>query len=138
VCLYLLLCFAVWFTNENRMQAIRKANGRFEDSVDAYMLFVYLVPLAYLPFTHWREASRATAYMNNWVHFQVGGQISCTGVGFLGVLHYPLLILKPPTAPHLSSIIGAGTIGQLLADISSGLSRTSPQGTKKKKKTIPL
>jgi hypothetical protein len=71
VCLYLLLCFAVWFTNENRMTVIRKANGRFEDSVDAYMLFVYLVPLAYLPFTHWREASRAAAYMNNWFHFQV-------------------------------------------------------------------
>jgi hypothetical protein len=71
VCLYLLLCFGVWFTNENRMQAIRKANGRFEDSVDAYMLFVYLVPLAYLPFTYWREASGLTIYINNWVHFQV-------------------------------------------------------------------
>jgi hypothetical protein len=71
VCLYLLLCLGVWFTNENRMQAIRKANGRFEDSVDAYMLFVYLVPLAYLPFTYWREAYRVTTYMNNWVHFQV-------------------------------------------------------------------
>uniref|UniRef100_A0A0U4VTB3 Gustatory receptor n=1 Tax=Reticulitermes speratus TaxID=60591 RepID=A0A0U4VTB3_9NEOP len=70
VCLYLLLCFAVWFTNENRMQAIRRANGRFEDSVDAYMLFVYLVPLAYLPFTHWREASRAANYMNMWIHFE--------------------------------------------------------------------
>jgi hypothetical protein len=71
VCLYVLLCFAVWFTNENRMTVIRKANGRFEDSVDAYMLFVYLVPLAYLPFTHWREAARGAAYVNNWVHFQV-------------------------------------------------------------------
>jgi hypothetical protein len=71
VCLYLALCFAVWFTNENRMQAIRRANGRFEESVDAYMLFVYLVPLAYLPFTHWREASRAAKYMNNWIHFEV-------------------------------------------------------------------
>jgi hypothetical protein len=33
---------------------------------------------------------------------------------------------------HLSS--GAGTIGQLLADISSGLSLSPPQETKKKKK----
>ncbi|PNF23782.1 hypothetical protein B7P43_G16803 [Cryptotermes secundus] len=69
-CLYLLLCLGVWFTNENRMQAIRNANGRFEDSVDAYMLFVYLVPLVHLPFTHWREASRMATYMNNWVQFQ--------------------------------------------------------------------
>jgi uncharacterized membrane protein len=71
VCLYLLLCFAVWFTNENRMQAIRRANGRFEESVDAYMLFVSLVPLAYLPFTHWREAAKITKYFNDWSIFQV-------------------------------------------------------------------
>jgi len=71
VCLYLLLCFAVWYTNDKRLQAIRRANGRFEDSVDAYMLFVYLVPLAYLPFTHWMEASRAASYMNNWIQFEV-------------------------------------------------------------------
>jgi hypothetical protein len=67
----MLLCFAVWFTNENRMQAIRRANGRFEDSVDAYMLFVYLVPLAYLPFTHWKEANGITNYMSKWIRFQV-------------------------------------------------------------------
>jgi hypothetical protein len=33
---------------------------------------------------------------------------------------------------HLSS--GAGTIGQLVADVPSGLSLTSPQETKKQKK----
>jgi len=71
VCLYLLLCFAVWFTNDKRLQAIRRANGRFEDSVDAYILFVYLVPLAYLPFTHWMETARAVSYMNNWIQFEV-------------------------------------------------------------------
>jgi hypothetical protein len=71
VCLYLLLCFAVWFTNDKRLQAIRRANGRFEDSVDAYILFVYLVPLAYLPFTLWKEASGAAIYMNNWIQFEV-------------------------------------------------------------------
>jgi hypothetical protein len=53
------------------MTVIRRANGRFEDSVDAYMLFVYLVPLAYLPLTHWKEAQRTAAYMRNWVQFQV-------------------------------------------------------------------
>jgi len=71
VCLYLLLCFAVWFTNNKRLEAIRSAKGRFEESVDAYILFVYLVPLVYLPFTHWREASRAANYMNNWIQFEV-------------------------------------------------------------------
>lgn len=71
VCLYLLLCFAVWFTNDKRLECIRKAKGRFEDSVEAYILFVYLVPLVYLPFTHWREASKFASYMKNWIQFEV-------------------------------------------------------------------
>ncbi|XP_021922809.1 gustatory and odorant receptor 63a-like [Zootermopsis nevadensis] len=105
VCVYLLLCFAVWFTNDNRMQAIRKANGRFEDSVDAYMLFVYLVPLAYLPFTHWRKANRMANYMNNWIHFQnlylqgTGGSLviplkfHCLVIVFFAVALSPVSIL---------------------------------------------
>jgi len=71
VCVYLLLWFAVWFTNDNRLQYIRWASGRFVEYVDAYILFVYLVPLAYLPFTHWGEASKAANYMNNWIQFEV-------------------------------------------------------------------
>ena len=71
VCLYLLLCFTVWFTKDIRLQTIRRANGCFEDSVDAYMLFVYLVPLAYLPFTYWREAGKIAKYFNDWSIFQV-------------------------------------------------------------------
>jgi hypothetical protein len=56
---------------------------------------------------------------------------SCNGADFLPVLRFPLPVLIPPTAPH-SSISGAGTIGQLVADISSGLSLTPPQDNKKK------
>jgi hypothetical protein len=51
-----------------------------------------------------------------------GGQ-SGTGTGFLRVLVFPLPILIPPTAPHLPSS-GAGTIGQLVADVPSGFSLT--------------
>jgi hypothetical protein len=58
-----------------------------------------------------------------------GGR-SGTETGFLPVLGVPLPILIPPTAPHththhLSS--GAGTIGQIVAHIPSGLSLTPPQ-----------
>jgi len=77
VCVYLLLCFAVWFTNDNRLQAIRRAKGHFEESVDAFMLFVYLVPLAYLPYTHWREAGKIAMYFNDWSIFQVRMSILC-------------------------------------------------------------
>jgi hypothetical protein len=49
-----------------------------------------------------------------------GGQ-SGIGVCFLRVLEFPLPILNPPNAPHpLSS--GAGTVGQIVADLPSGLS----------------
>jgi hypothetical protein len=60
-----------------------------------------------------------------------GGQ-SGAGAGFLRVLWFPLPILIPPTAPLSSIITGAGTIGQLVADVPSGPSLTPPQETKKK------
>jgi hypothetical protein len=48
---------------------------------------------------------------------------------FLPVLRFLLPVLSPPTAPHsLSS--GAGTIGQLVADVPSGVSLTPPQESK--------
>jgi hypothetical protein len=51
-----------------------------------------------------------------------GGQ-SDTGTGFLRALQFPLPILIPPAA---------GTIGQKVADVPSGLSLTPPQETKRK------
>jgi hypothetical protein len=45
---------------------------------------------------------------------------------------FPCQILIPLTAPHSSS--GAGTRGQLVADVPNGLSLTPPQESKKKKK----
>jgi hypothetical protein len=57
------------------------------------------------------------------------GRQSGTEAGFLRVLRFPLPILIPPTAPHSS---GAGTIGQLVADVPSGLSLIPRQEIKKK------
>jgi hypothetical protein len=42
---------------------------------------------------------------------------------------FPPPILIPPTAPHSSS--GVGTIGQIAADIPSGISLTPPQEFRK-------
>jgi hypothetical protein len=41
-----------------------------------------------------------------------------------------LPIITPPTVPHSSSS-GAGTIGQLVADVTRGLSFTPSQGEKR-------
>jgi hypothetical protein len=54
------------------------------------------------------------------------GEQSVTGAGFLRILRFPLSIFITPTAPHSSSS-GAGTIGQLVAVVPSGLSLTPPQ-----------
>jgi hypothetical protein len=53
-----------------------------------------------------------------------GGQ-SDTVAGFLKVLRFPLPILIPPNAQYSPS--GAGTIGQIVADLPSGLNLTTPQ-----------
>jgi hypothetical protein len=53
---------------------------------------------------------------------------SGTGEEFLRVLQFPLPILIPPIAPHSSS---SGTIGQLVADVPSGLSLTPTKETKR-------
>jgi hypothetical protein len=63
-----------------------------------------------------------------------GGQ-SGTGAGFLRVLPFPLPILIPPTVQDSSwFIIRGGTIGQLVADVPSGLSLTPPQKAKRKRR----
>jgi hypothetical protein len=61
------------------------------------------------------------------------GAQSGTGAGYFRVFQFPLTILIPPTVPQSSSCsIRGGTIGQLVADVPSGLSLTPPQETTKK------
>jgi hypothetical protein len=64
-----------------------------------------------------------------------GGQ-SGTGGRYFRVLRFPLPILIPPTAPHSSSSSsGAGTIGQLVADVPRGLN-LNPTSRNKKRTTL--
>jgi hypothetical protein len=51
-----------------------------------------------------------------------GGQCG-TGIGFLRVLRFPLPVRIPSIAPQSSSS-GAGTVGQTMVAVSSGLSLT--------------
>jgi hypothetical protein len=52
------------------------------------------------------------------------GGLTGTGAGFLRVLRFTLPIRIPPIVPQSSSIIWAGTIGQTVAAVPSGLSLT--------------
>jgi hypothetical protein len=60
------------------------------------------------------------------------GQVFSECVGFSYQFSFQRLLYTH----YLSS--GAGTIGQLVADVSGGLSLTSPQETKRKKSTLTL
>jgi hypothetical protein len=79
----------------------------------------------------------AVAQVQTWVWLSgICSEQSDTGVGFLQVLRFPMTILIPSTALRLSTIVRAGTISQLVADVPSGLSLTPPQETKKEEKRL--
>jgi hypothetical protein len=67
------------------------------------------------------------------VQFQIRscGRQSGTGAGCLRVCQFPLPILTPQKCTIYSSS-GAGTMGQLVVDVPSGLSRRTPRSLKTK------
>jgi hypothetical protein len=65
----------------------------------------------------------------------LGGQ-SGTGTGFLRVLQFPLILIPPPvlyssSSSSSSSSSKAGTIGQIVANLPSGLISSHPKKLKK-------
>jgi hypothetical protein len=71
-----------------------------------------------------------TAIAHMMLGFGICGGQNGTEAGFLRVLLFTLPLI-PPTAPHSPSS-GAGTVGQTVADVPSGLNLTPPEETKKK------
>jgi hypothetical protein len=73
----------------------------------------------------WLPTVEARVRARVWSSVICGGHFGA-GVGYLGVLRiFPLPIFIPPTAHHMSSV--AGTIGQTVAAVPSGLSLTPPE-----------
>jgi hypothetical protein len=93
-------------------------------------------PIAQFPFTSGRGIAQAVRRRLPIAVARVRAQVrscgicggqSCAGADFLRVLRFTLSILIPLTAPQSPYIIGAGTIGQLVADVPNRLSLIPPQ-----------
>jgi hypothetical protein len=137
-----------WTTGESRFDSRR---GSLKISTEAHPVFYHmgtkdLAPGVWnLPITSGRTRAQAGSRRLPTAAIRVQSQVksyeiccgqSGTGAGFLRVLQFPLPILIPPNVRYSS---GAGTIGQLVADVSSGLSLTPPHETKTKtRKNLPI
>jgi hypothetical protein len=77
-----------------------------------------------------RRLPAAAARVRSWVgSYGIYGGQNDTGASFLRVLRFLLPILIPPMLhTHLSS--GAGTKGQLVADVPSAIAFTQPSRNK--------
>jgi hypothetical protein len=82
--------------------------------------------------SRWLPTAAARVRARVWSSGICGGQ-SGAGAGFLRVIRFPLPIFIPPNSPSSQSP-GAGTIGQLLADVPNGPSLDSTPYYENKKK----
>lgn len=60
----------VYFIAQNRIDIIQSLEGRFEESVIAYLFLLNILPIFIIPMT-WIETQKFTDVLNNWTEFEV-------------------------------------------------------------------
>lgn len=60
----------VFFIARNRIEIIQSLEGRFEESVIAYLFLLNTLPILIIPMT-WIETRKFTDVLNNWTEFEV-------------------------------------------------------------------
>lgn len=60
----------VFFIARNRIDIIQSLEGRFEESVIAYLFLLNILPILIIPMT-WIETQKFTDVLNNWTEFEV-------------------------------------------------------------------
>lgn len=60
----------MYFIASNRIDIIQSLEGRFEESVIAYLFLLNILPILIIPMT-WIETSKFTDVLNNWTEFEV-------------------------------------------------------------------
>lgn len=53
-----------------RIDVVRSLEGRFEESVIAYLFLVNILPVCIIPIV-WTEMNKFTALLNDWTDFEV-------------------------------------------------------------------
>lgn len=60
----------VFFIARHRIDIIQSLEGRFEESVIAYLFLLNILPILIIPMT-WIETQKFTEVLNNWTEFEV-------------------------------------------------------------------
>ncbi|KFB40736.1 AGAP001915-PA-like protein [Anopheles sinensis] len=70
VAFFLLLTIYIVFIALNRIEIVRTLEGRFEESVIAYLFIVNILPILIIPLM-WYETRKVASVVNGWVDFEV-------------------------------------------------------------------
>lgn len=60
----------MYFIASDRIDIIQSLEGRFEESVIAYLFLLNILPILIIPMT-WIETAKFTDVLNNWTEFEV-------------------------------------------------------------------
>lgn len=70
VLVFISLLTYVIFIAINRIKVVQSLDGRFEESVIAYLFLVNILPVFIIPMM-WTETGRFTLVLNSWTDFEV-------------------------------------------------------------------
>ena len=77
----------VFFIARDRIEIISSLEGRFEESVIAYLFLLNILPILIIPMT-WIETRKFTDVLNNWTEFEVCLLSMCVCALNCGFLFY--------------------------------------------------
>lgn len=76
----------MFFIANDRIDIIQSLEGRFEESVIAYLFLLNILPILIIPMT-WIETAKFTDVLNNWTEFEVISNLSIIHRNSLFVTH---------------------------------------------------
>ncbi|KAG4065698.1 hypothetical protein HA402_012376 [Bradysia odoriphaga] len=111
VLVFILLLIYVVFIAINRITIVRSLEGKFEESVIAYLFLVNILPVFIIPMI-WAETGRFTEVLNAWtdfeiIYYKVAGKMLPLNLKYTGMLVaicLPLLSSLSVVVTHLTMV----------------------------------